>query len=515
MAGYARSMARPCSAPQIGADALDLIFLIENHDEAYYIWRDARISKRTLLHVDAHHDMWWTDGETTIDIGNFICLALKQDLLQEVLWVVPDATFRDAKSRKPIFQHLKRIVRGYPGISSVVVEDNRITASLLGKTLTICPMRFLPALKEPVLLDIDVDYLVIPRVLYGKRDQHGFLPWCWPNELVKRLHDAGVRSDLVTVVYSVEGGFTPLQWKYLGQELALLLKEPVGAGPEIAGTYCIRQAAEAEQRGQAVIAESKYRQAQVLLPKSAAVPYRLAHLLVGQERVEEARQFYTQAIRLDGSYGSAYSSNGFHYYWRGELGAAERAFQRSLMLNPGDAWSELGLGLLAQKRKQWREAEQHLTTALTLDGCLLDAQRALGDVMAKLGRTTEAILAWEQALKLGLRGHKSLEGPITTNARGRLLDPWHCATHARLAGLYAQEGATQAAIDALRISIVGGLDGTSLRLQLARLYWRQGRWWNLAAEAWKAISIAPSGICRRHLKRALRLAGRLGTATMT
>ena len=509
MAGKKSSVAVSCSPPRIGAESLDRIFLIENHDEVYYIWRDCGVRKRTLVHIDAHHDMWWTDDEI-ITIANFICPALKQDLIQEVFWVVPDATFQNAKSRKPVLQHLKEILIQYHGTSKIVIEDHLITASVLEKKLTICPLHFLPANQEAVLLDIDVDYLVIPNVSYGKPDLHGLLPWCWPSDLIKRLHGAGIRSDLVTVVYSVEGGYTPLQWKYLGQELVLLMKQPPGASSEIAGMHCIRQGAEAEHRGQAIIAESKYRQAQVLLPRSAAAPYRLARLLAKLGRVEEGRQVYAQALGLEGSYRSAYSSSGFHCYWRGELGAAEREFRDTLALNPSDRYSQLGLGLLAQKRKRWREAEQHLRTALTIDDCLLDAQRALGDVMAKVGRTKEAILACERALKLGLRGHKPLEGPILTYAgETRLLDPWHCVTHARLAGLYAQEGATQAAIDGFRISIAGGFDSASMRLQLARLYWRQGRWRNLAAEAWQAIRMAPRNIYfsgRRHLQRALRLA---------
>jgi tetratricopeptide (TPR) repeat protein len=512
MASDAPSRTLTRSAPRIGAESSDQVFLIENHDEAYNIWRNAGAKKRTLVHIDAHHDMWWVGDKAIITIANFICPALKQDLLQEVFWVVPDATFQDAKSRKPVLQHLKEILKKYPGTSSIVIEDHRITAFVLEKKLTICPLRSLPVLREAVLLDIDVDYLVIPKVSYEKRDHHALLPWCWPNDLIKRLHDTGIRSDLVTVVYSVEGGYTPLQWKYLGQELVLRLKEPLSAGSEMAGMCCMRQAAEAEQQGQAVIAESKYREAQELLPKSAAAPYRLARLLVSLGRVEEGRRFYGQAVGLDDSYKSAYSSSGFHCFWKGEFAAAEREFQDSLTLDPSDAYSQLGLGLLAKKRKQWREAEQRLRTALTLNDCLLDAQRALGDVLAKLGRKRNAMLAYERALKLGLKGYRPLNGPILTYAgEKRLLDPWHCDTHARLAGLYARQGATVKAINALRISIAGGLDSTSPRLLLARLYWKQGQWQNFAVHAWQAIKMAPKDIWAsgwHNLQDAVRLADR-------
>jgi hypothetical protein len=195
---------------------------MENHDQAFYVWRDAGVKQRVLVHIDAHHDMWWIQDQTAISIANFICPALRQDLVREMFWVVPDATFENARTRKPILRHLKKLLKTYPTASrSVIEEEHRITASVLGKTLTVCPLRELPDLRENVLLDIDVDYLVIPRVSYGGADRHSPLPWRWPADLLAQLR--GISSDLVTVVYSVTGGYTPLQWKFLGDELVLRL----------------------------------------------------------------------------------------------------------------------------------------------------------------------------------------------------------------------------------------------------------------------------------------------------
>src|SRR5262249_4137482 len=484
----------PCSAPRIGTDPVNKVFLIENHDQAYYIWRDAGGRNRTLVHVDAHHDMSWADDKATITIGNFICPALKQTLIQEIFWVVPDATFQDAKSSKPVLRHLKQILKKYPGTSSIVVEDHQITTSVMEKKLTVCPLFSLPMLREAVLLDIDVDYLVIPRVSYAKRDEYGSLPWRWPSELIKRLQDIGIRSDLVTIAYSIEVGYTHLQWKHLGQELLLRLKDPHGAGSELSGMCSIRQGAKAEQRGEAGIAESKYRQAQELLPKSAAAPYRLARLLARLGRIEEGRQFYSQAVGLDDSYRNAYTSSGFHYYLTGELAAAEREFQDLLTLDPSDAYCQLGLGVLALKRKRLTEAEQRLRTALTLDDHLLDAQRALGDTLAKLGRRKEAILAYEQALKLGLRGGKTLN--IVRGETGKCLPGYmNWTTLARLASLYAEEGDAAKALSALRVSVAGGgPNSMRLRLQIARLYWEKGQWRDFALLVSQVINMASRAI---------------------
>lgn len=34
-----------------------------------------------------------------------------------------------------------------------------------------------------------------------------------------------MRWDLATIAYSVEGGYTPIQWKYVGDELAARLRQ--------------------------------------------------------------------------------------------------------------------------------------------------------------------------------------------------------------------------------------------------------------------------------------------------
>ena len=497
---------------KVGIEPARHVFLIENHDQAYYIWRDAGVKNRVLVHVDAHHDMWWIDDQATITIADFICPALKQDLVREVIWVVPDATFASVKNRKAVLHHLKKILNKYPGASRTpLVEPDRIQATVLEKKLTICALTSLPALNESVLLDIDVDYMVIPRVSSGEFDQHSSLPWRWPEELLGKLR--GIASDLVTVVYSVEGGYTPLEWKYLGDEIISRLKNPDG-GAELEGMDRMREGAETEARGKAAGAESKYRQAMELLPGSAGPGYRLTRLLMREGREEEARRVYGQAIARDASYTGAYSSQGFHRYLRREYTIAEREFRDKLTLDSEDAYSRYGLGLLAKRRRRWSEAEQHLRGALAGDNSMVGAQRALGDVLVKQGKWQEGLEAYERALKLGLMGQKPLSGPILSQAPGHrpLLDPLHGDTHARLAVLYARSGDRKKAITALRIGIASGFGSAAVRFRLARLYARNNEWRKSAAELWQAMKVAPKDARAGYLRLYRRLRGRMREA---
>src|SRR6202162_6689020 len=77
---------------------LSRIFRIENHDEALLIWRNSGCAERILIHVDAHHDMWWVAPGQTITIANFISPALRDGILREIYWVIPDRSWSPRKT---------------------------------------------------------------------------------------------------------------------------------------------------------------------------------------------------------------------------------------------------------------------------------------------------------------------------------------------------------------------------------------------------------------------------------
>jgi hypothetical protein len=128
-------------APRVGLDRVDRVFLMEHHDQAYRVWRDAGVKNSVLVHIDAHHDMWWVDGLESITIGSFISLALKNNLVREMFWVVPDDTWRTAKGRQAVRTHVRTITKTYPGVPAAIHEgDDRISAAVLGKPLTVCSL---------------------------------------------------------------------------------------------------------------------------------------------------------------------------------------------------------------------------------------------------------------------------------------------------------------------------------------------------------------------------------------
>ena len=474
-------------------DPLGAIHLMENHDRAYHLWREAGLHDRILVHIDAHHDMWWTEDERLPSIANFICPALKGNIVREAWWIVPDATWDTAAGRAALCSHLKTIQERYPGApASTRWEERSIRTTVMGRSLVICSLTALTAPAEDVLLDIDADYLMIPSVSYGEWDRHSPLPWRWPAELVEVLQTKRVRSDFVTIAYSVEGGHTPIQWKYLGDELASRLRRPEG-GDAHQAYELMRIGAVAQYRGDHIQAETAFRHAGEKL--GAASYFCLAHILAEQRRIEEARRSYARALALDPTFRSAYSSPGVPLYFARSYGAAERAFSRTLLLDPSDASAHLGLGWLAARRKRWVEAEERARASLARQPDLIDAHRLLGAALEAQGQLAAAIDAYEHSLQLALAGHTPFNGVIVSDPdRDSLLDSDHARVHAKVARLCERSGDRKRAVAGYGIAIAGGYDNASIRLRLARLYVRQRRWADARRHAAAGLKIVPRAV---------------------
>lgn len=145
---------------------MDSLHLIENHDEAYRIWVEAGVRDRVLVHVDAHHDLygrWSESGSHRITIANYIFPALAEGLVRELVWVVPDGSWTTRRKRRGVLRAVRRIDAGRAKLTGARGGECRLSARVLGRPLTVCGLDDLPSFGEEVLLDVDVDYLVLPE----------------------------------------------------------------------------------------------------------------------------------------------------------------------------------------------------------------------------------------------------------------------------------------------------------------------------------------------------------------
>jgi len=230
------------------------VFVVEEHDEALRIWRRNRIKKVDLVHVDSHIDFRVFQAKPFETIfrqaknlktlksdleynlayrkkfskhanpGNYIYLAMQEDLVGDFYWVIPGG-LKEFRFSLPFIKRLIKIfAKQLPCYSpkSLRIEDEMVRAQLLGRNFIICNLKTLPFFTNTVLLDIDTDFLVLTRSSnkVRSRDAERIKPWISPSDLAGRLKERIIRPRLITVAYSVNDGCVPKRFKYLGREIA-------------------------------------------------------------------------------------------------------------------------------------------------------------------------------------------------------------------------------------------------------------------------------------------------------
>lgn len=318
------------------------IYRIENHNQAYDIWRQRAVSRKTLVHIDAHIDFAWIpDGDirnmfsastpsefnallnkkhtwnifgkkprALFHIGNYVYPALQEGIVNRVYWVVPDPIWHTASGRSLIKKILMVLQAGNPGACGpLAVRADRIEVSFMGVAVTALARAALPVFEEEVLLDIDTDYFVtdslqgVPPYFTGSRR----LPWIWPEELAQTIKNKHIISPITTIAYSVEGGFTPLAYKFLGDETAGFLKGDADICSQTRARF---------RNSIALYAAGRSIQARIALERTACegslyeAPqrYLLARMYKECDNYQKAQCCMQDAVRLDASYATAYNN---------------------------------------------------------------------------------------------------------------------------------------------------------------------------------------------------------------
>jgi tetratricopeptide (TPR) repeat protein len=399
------------------------VVMMEDHDGAYHAWKARGIKDRTLVHIDAHMDFGrlpdmdpeeildvggkeeierilsrqpvWNPlskrKEKLVHIGNYIYPAIKDGIVNKFYWVVPDPSWRTWRGRN-------RIKRNTNWHKDTIVSS----------------LESLKTIEEPVLLDIDVDFMLTPFI--WKDQSPGRNPWIFPQELVKQLNDKKIVFDVATISYSVNGGYTPLRFKYLGDELKSLLE-----------------------------GRRDYRQSEASVCFNSC----LSHLNSRPPDRSRAKYFYQKAIDADKSYGCEFNNYGIIYQQNGRLKKAEQEYRNFLALDEDNPSVLTGLGYLSLLRRKQEKA--------------LD----LFEKVLRCAPTDAAALFGKAAGFLSLKKHDEAEALFLKVSQASQDYPESYWWLARIAEKKHQIGS---AIQFYKKAVLAGEEGPLVHLLLCRLY---------------------------------------------
>src|SRR5207247_8414809 len=103
--------------------------------------------------------------------------------------VVPDSFVENPTEWRHVIRQFQNLQRINPrAMKSVSIDGNRVVAEIAGARVTACSLPDLPAIQEPVLLDIDTDFLMRDQIgrAHAGKDPWRQLPWLLPGQLVAR-----------------------------------------------------------------------------------------------------------------------------------------------------------------------------------------------------------------------------------------------------------------------------------------------------------------------------------------
>lgn len=229
------------------------IFLFEDHCESYLHWKDAGLKDLCVVHVDTHLDV--ADEGLTKDTleklaacktstemeeyrknedilwggfhpGNYLYPAMKDGTVSRLIWVIPEHLPGGNEFLPWAREHLQEWVElSLSDYDSLHNEGNKIVGKLAGFDFEICFLKDLDCSSTNIVWDIDTDYLI---------DNYDYA-WKSPMELVEYLKKKAPAPEMITIAYSVNGGYLSPEQKYLGDMVKLAIDGGITA--EMAENY--------------------------------------------------------------------------------------------------------------------------------------------------------------------------------------------------------------------------------------------------------------------------------------
>ncbi|MCX5751003.1 MAG: UPF0489 family protein [Candidatus Saganbacteria bacterium] len=381
------------------------IILIEDHHQALDAWRKEAFKSLPLVHLDAHIDFGFyhvkpieqvmgeaktiadlkkqleatllykkyrDDIEAQLNIGNYIYPAVRDGIVNKFYWVVPGRSKEFKLGLKDLKSQVKHLRSQDPYKSDTLLYKHYFETTHLFA---------IPKIEDQILLDIDVDFMLFDSVNnkdmslnknVGKRS-----PWMYPKELVSLVKEKFPQAICITIAYSVNGGFTPIEYKFFGDEIYLRLKDLVDEELEEIFSLRVKGITEALQgRVKTAIVAFEAAVKQLGTYKNLALDCKarfFAHLCFWLFTVhwqlkqkKAAKKYYQKLLKLDPAYRVKDNNLGPIFLRDGKLSAAQGDFEKILYCDSKDPFALCGLGDISFRRKRYKEALIRYKQALRL-----------------------------------------------------------------------------------------------------------------------------------------------------
>jgi len=413
------------------------IKLKEDHDEAYYFWKKLGLSDRPLIHIDAHVDFNFhpvkpirqaleeakskkdliqqistnllykklkVKEKALTNIGNYIYPGMRDGIVTDFYWVVPGDRHEFNASLKELCNIMKSFFRMDPfETRGIIRTSGMLQAKVYGRNFVFTTLDDLPENMKDVILDIDTDYLITPTIRKSAacHDAGRLFPWIWPDELMDRIAKKKIEPSCVTIAYSVNGGFTPLAYKFLGDEVSVLFNGADKRLKEI--LLCKKKALRLINKGRIgsavlmlenILKDLDNVKADNGLKKrlKSHIYFVLFRCFTKLKNVRKAKFYYSLAVKFDKTYRVRDNNYGPLYLEKRGLGKkAEQEFRAVLSVDKENTYALSGLAEIFMRRREFIRAKELFKKSLSFDKMNSEALFGLGRAELSLKNYSAAL----------------------------------------------------------------------------------------------------------------------------
>lgn len=370
----------PAPLPVLGVDPLTTGVVVEHLQDALPHWVEKGVSGAVLLHIDANHALGAVPperlaalktlvarrdvealsragrggGEPSLSEDTFIRAAAGSGIVREVVWVVPCPFPPEAADGKLLPDYLARLGIHAPDSGTFQPADGCYRGRIGEIPVSVCPQEHLPALREPVLLSIGVDFFGHAAACHS----------VYQIVAIRRLFvalRAARYSVLDTVLsYSVQSGAVAPDRRWIGEALAQALQDPsLALRDDPPARWSVLQGLAA------LMVDEDKKEMEILgavLAQLEKLPTDPALLLYAAETAafhgggERALAYAEQACRLDRGYCAGLREIGLRFLERADVETALLYLATAERLQPGMEYGELDIGIALMKVGRAAEA---------------------------------------------------------------------------------------------------------------------------------------------------------------